>query len=189
IRFISDGFDCSGISVYDVSGDKDIGIEYLYANSTITVYAVDRWEDESYRTITFDGEQTVDKDFYDWFIANAVKQEEKITDLTGTTLVFNDTVTAAAGYGTFYAFFWLGNTAPVTSDNKEHYSGNWYIGQAIDFETFMPVNSADTVCDGGGITIVDSGTPVWKYVTITGGMDVTNTALIDWLYANATLVE
>ena len=154
-------------------------------NDTDNSKYISNWSNEAYRTITFDGEQTVSQEFYEWFIANAVKQAEKITDLTGTTWVFNDTVTAAAGYGTFNAFFWLGNTAPVTSDNKEHYSSLWYIGQTIDFETFTPVNSADTVCDSGGVTIVDSGTPVWKYVTIEDSTDVTNTALIDWLYANA----
>ena len=34
-------------------------------------YTADSWQDEAYRTITFDGEQTVTKKFYDWFTANA----------------------------------------------------------------------------------------------------------------------
>ncbi len=32
------------------------------------------WTNEAYRTITFDGVQTVSKEFYEWFVANAVQQ-------------------------------------------------------------------------------------------------------------------
>lgn len=37
------------------------------------------WIDQAYRTIIFDGTQTVSKEFYEWFTANAVKQTEGYT--------------------------------------------------------------------------------------------------------------
>jgi hypothetical protein len=44
------------------------------------------WSSEAYRTITFNGEQTVSKEFYDWFTANA-------TEVTVSTKSLNINVT------------------------------------------------------------------------------------------------
>ena len=55
----------------------DRGMSYS-GDTTVEVYPYESgigytgWINEAYRTITFDGEQMVSKEFYDWFTANAV---------------------------------------------------------------------------------------------------------------------
>lgn len=62
----------------DISGDTP-DIFYYGDNSTLDGYAYrveewGGWETDDCRSITFDGEQSVSQEFYDWFTANAVKQ-------------------------------------------------------------------------------------------------------------------
>lgn len=59
-----------------------------YGDSEFNFYDNGVWHNEAYRTITFDGTQTVSQEFYDWFIANATptaaQKEYKVT-VTETT--------------------------------------------------------------------------------------------------------
>lgn len=56
--------------LYDDDGESRDLIAYGYMSSV----GGKAWQFESLRTIAFDGEQTVSKAFYDWFIMNAEKQ-------------------------------------------------------------------------------------------------------------------
>lgn len=55
--------DRSALFYFQSDGDVDYTVVYSWGD--------DVWVAEDYRTITFDGEQTVSKAFYDWFTANA----------------------------------------------------------------------------------------------------------------------
>lgn len=92
INFTSNGNNYTKMGF--VQGD-DLGVDFctwLYYDNTVAfngAYNTAGWTNEIYRTITFDGEQTVSKDFYDWFTANAVRQETTYTIKAGT-YVFNE---------------------------------------------------------------------------------------------------
>lgn len=48
--------------------EVSVGINYLaYANGYW------EWDTPAYKTIVFSGEQTLSQEFYNWFIANAIK--------------------------------------------------------------------------------------------------------------------
>lgn len=49
---------------------------YVYAEGGggIAAYSPMGWQNEAYRTITFDGKQEVSQEFYEWLVANAVRQ-------------------------------------------------------------------------------------------------------------------
>ena len=48
---------------------------HYYGDTYSAIYDVSSgtWTNQAYRTITFDGTQTVSKEFYEWFVANAVQ--------------------------------------------------------------------------------------------------------------------
>lgn len=58
-----------------LNGDKGDEIE-VYDSSSINSMNLDGWTSQAYRTIAFDGVQTVSKEFYNWLVANAVKQKQ-----------------------------------------------------------------------------------------------------------------
>lgn len=103
----------------------------------------------------------------------------KVTDLSGTTWVFNE-VLNLSDYGSDSNY-----TLTLTIDSTD----------AIDlFVTSQNLSTSIKVGRRYMFTAIydQAQTPAWtreayRTITITGGTDVTNTDLIDWLYANATL--
>lgn len=102
-----------------------------------------------------------------------------ITDLTGTTWVFNDYLDDTSLIRTYVDFTSNGitfasiernySTSPFTTNILIYYNSN---------------GISTNVCD------LDSWTnEAYKTITITGGADATNATLISWLQANATLQE
>ncbi len=79
VSFISDGI------LYDyIHVDLDSEV-LMYGDEEVAYdFYNDNWIEEAYRTITFDGVQTVSKEFYDCFVANAVQQTFTFT-IAGTT--------------------------------------------------------------------------------------------------------
>lgn len=57
--------------------DGGDGLQYCWGDGMYDRIDVwhdyDGWYDEAYRTITFEGVQTVSKEFYDWLVANAIQ--------------------------------------------------------------------------------------------------------------------
>lgn len=83
ITFYCEGMKYTYLRCEDVSNDYDT--YYGNDDEEFKVYSTyrDVWASESYRTITFDGEQAVSKEFYEWFTTNA-KQLITFT-IEGTT--------------------------------------------------------------------------------------------------------
>ena len=77
VNFTSNGSSFIGI-YYSVEAAKSDPIFYMRSATSalqyVKVYDNKVWENQAYRTITFEGTQHVSKTFYDWFVANAVKQ-------------------------------------------------------------------------------------------------------------------
>lgn len=102
-----------------------------------------------------------------------------VTDLTGTTWVLNDTI--------IYA-----NINPIisfnfTSNNTSFYGFYFDVNSDGDNSLGYRTNqqySFNQIYNSGGDII--SGKEAYKTITITGGTDATNSALISWLEANAT---
>lgn len=70
VNFFLGGIYCYGISLGDQ--DDTLYCHYEAAGEQTSFYRDGYgWADNAYRTITFDGEQVVDDDFYNWFIVNA----------------------------------------------------------------------------------------------------------------------
>lgn len=62
------------VGVQDGNGDYIAvwGLWYTDSSSAFQAYVDTKgWKNEAYRTITFDGVQTVSKEFYEWLVANA----------------------------------------------------------------------------------------------------------------------
>lgn len=106
---------------------------------------------------------------------------EPITDLTGTSWIINNT-TCPAGYGIFNV-------------NYDHYNleyGDWImdlnteLGIGYDWTPNMHdwVAQADTICTFSSLYWVSVG----DKIKFTGGTDVTNQDLINWLQENATQI-
>lgn len=55
-----------GITTFDISD-----LKFLFGEQDTVAYEYGSWTDEGYRTITFDGIQTVEREFYDWLVRNA----------------------------------------------------------------------------------------------------------------------
>ena len=79
VKFSSNGIMYSYI---EVSDDTTSGSPIWYDSVVVYSYGgadpgpIQGWQNQAYRTITFDGVQTVSKEFYEWFVANA-KQTDK----------------------------------------------------------------------------------------------------------------
>ena len=103
VRFSSGNGIYTSITV-DNSGDKDLyyGSTLVWSGSKQETGQTSKWTDEAYRTITFDGEQTVSKEFYEWLTANAVKQEPQLTPTEGLAyeLSADGTYYTCTGIGT-----------------------------------------------------------------------------------------
>ena len=68
-------FNSNGQSFTSAEFDTS-GAEWVYYGDVKVWGGSTGWTDQAYRTITFDGTQTVSEEFYEWFTANAVKQEQ-----------------------------------------------------------------------------------------------------------------
>jgi hypothetical protein len=85
-------FTSNGMSFNDIfiSNDSTSGVPIRYGDTWVYSYGgkepnpIQGWQNQAYRTITFDGVQTVSKEFYDWLTANAVQQTLVFT-IDGTT--------------------------------------------------------------------------------------------------------
>lgn len=101
VSFVSNGINFKDLLVthkgyyircMPTDGEKGDEI-YIYDDDT-------GWLDTAYRTIIFDGIQTVSKEFYDWFTANATQQEQPIPTEGLTYTLSND--------GTYYTCTGIG---------------------------------------------------------------------------------
>lgn len=105
------------------------------------------------------------------------------TDLTGTSWVFNETINISPLEEDYYRFninYYLTNDSGVSDIRLDLYSDS-----DIDyFEMDYPNISSAYNTDFGGWQ--DDN---FKSITITGGIDATNTDLIAWLQQNATLTS
>lgn len=83
VYFINNGVEYDGINVTQSVLDFTIlGLGGTDARER--VYQYSKWIDQKYRTITFNGIENMKKEFYDWFVANAVQQTIGFT-IDGTT--------------------------------------------------------------------------------------------------------
>lgn len=144
------------------------------------VYNRDGWIDQAYRTIEFDGVQTVSKEFYDWFTSNAVNQEETTYELSGTWL-FNETVLLAVYYeaDVTYNIEYSSNSVPYTSMSFV------YDYEAEKADRYYLIYG-DNVVYGEGKGSVPSGWPDEAYRTITfDGTQTVSKEFYEWFTANA----
>ena len=113
-----------------------------------------------------------------------------VTDLLDTTWILNDTISAPAGYGIYQISF-----DAYFEEQQVHFNGypNFLgIGYTLepDFDgdaTYMPTAQADTI---GTCPSFQCHTNEYKTIdklVFLGSL--TDKTLIDWLYANATLVK
>lgn len=99
----------------------------------------------------------------------------ELTDLTGTTWQFNETINAQAGYGSFDVYCSYAENEGIQIEDGVYTT--LYIGYRFNFGEYTPTaNSA--------IWMPYIGLP--DIFTIGGGFDVKDTNLINWLKANAT---
>lgn len=120
---------------------------YIYYNTSRVYNGIDAntWFDQAYRTITFDGTQTVIKEFYEWFTANAVRQE--------TTFTIDGTSYRALSGMTWQE--WV---------ESEYNTGGFYVGFASGFGNVI-LNGEKGVDDAGkeGYKVVrENGNLVYK---------------------------
>lgn len=111
------------------------------------------------------------------FMTNHRKvKADTITDLTGTTWLFNNNIDSALNIGVLYVNFVSNDVNFNRIDTHEIELDGYLIYGATNF--------VSTVYDGN-----NSGWVVetYKTIVISGGTDVTNSTLITWLQNNATL--
>lgn len=105
-----------------------------------------------------------------------------VTDLTGTTWILNDAITFSASLG-------LSNVISFnfTSNNTSFYGFYFDFNSdgdnSLGYRTNQAYSYVEIYNSSGNII---AGKEAYKIVTITGGTDVTNSALISWFESNAT---
>lgn len=166
--------DGRGLKYFTLVDHPSYEFDHVYNSRTL------EWLDQAYRTITFEGEQTVSKECYNWFTENA----ERI-DLTGTTWHIPAGWNAPAGYGQY----------DVAYHYKSNYQSEWdgrglnigYRFTSDDGDYFFWEPFEDIIETGSYGPILYS--PEEFTLTFIGGKDVTNSELIAFLMANGTLVN
>lgn len=116
-----------------------------------------------------------------------IKANKKVTNLINTIWVFNDTITADAGYGEFHLNF----NAYDNNDEflfPSEYSGYLKIGYGQAGGT-RPSPEPVELANSFFVMPAMYGSDYIKRISIFDGSDVENTKLIDWLYENAVLVN
>ena len=153
---------------------------YVYNGSP----SINGWDTEygrGFQTINFGTEpQCVSVDFYEWFSANAVQQEETQDDSVIGTWVFNDTLDLSTDFKYLIKFksVGLGNTT--------------WVGFMRYKETGVLFMNSPS---GGGNVAYNNGKWTTAYrdgvntVIITDGDDIENPDFQAWLKANATKAE
>lgn len=110
-----------------------------------------------------------------------------ITDLTNTTWLFNDSLTAVDPDEEEHSFQIDFEYADDSTVYDSLYYTNQYEENVVAMTYFRPGNYLHVydheMRPGSPMGWIDNN---YKTITITGGEDVTNTTLIDWLQANAT---
>lgn len=119
-----------------------------------------------------------------------IESNKKVTDLLNTTWIFNDTISAPAGYGSYAGEFIIVNLDGYTI--HESSTGVFGIGFRItpDFkgdEIHVFEEVAD--CLGTSPSFMEHTNAQKSFYSIEFKESFTDTSLIDWLYANATLVK
>lgn len=107
---------------------------------------------------------------------------EPVTNLKDTVWVFNDTITASAGYGIFdldFILYYLGNSVYDTDSVESVYIGysEEYDGEAGEY-VFNPVSNCLIIGSSRNIS------SEYKIEILNSSSDE---KLISWLYSNATL--
>lgn len=89
VAFSSNGENYNKMLVYDNGVD---GYPIVYGDTQVFSGLNERgWIDQRYRTITFDGVQTVTKEFYEWFTDSAQNADEYV-DVAGAIFRLNDEI-------------------------------------------------------------------------------------------------
>lgn len=186
---------------FDTADDKYYGMVYNSVGSSHFYYhneddysdpviAYDfgdnTWTGEAYRTITFDGEQEMSKEFYEWFTSNAVEQTEETYKLSGTW-IFNDKPICSSLSESYeqdcsftsngYACTGFSVTAGSynTNQNTTCYATLYYYG--------MPDDDAFDILEWGGWTSEEYRTIIFD------GEQTVSKEFYDWFTANATMVS
>ena len=149
------------------------------------LYSGGVWDNRYDRKISFVGTQTVSKEFYEWFAANA---QPLITDLTGTTWYVPSGWSAESGYGTYLVegtFVREGETNREGSLYRISIGYNFYSSSnptlaedQVEIKYNKSSSSSESCTTGDTYSFT---------FTFTGGTDATNPDLISWLYANGEL--
>ena len=166
-------FSSNSTSFSCISTPKSNGnIYYNWIDSSelgIAVYD-GAWVDSAYRTITFDGTQTVSKEFYDWFVSNAQPA------LSGTW-IFNETLTPTWVDTPFQEY-----EESITFEcNGSVFCDIQYI--ITDFDEYLSYGIEtyqETVYDTAHSWYNQS----WRTITLSGTQTVSK-EFYDWFTANA----
>lgn len=100
---------------------------------------------------------------------------EPLTDLTGTSWYFNDTLSLPETTTSYSLNFTDGYTSRVGIDiASDHGTNHMY------YLTPTPYDAYNNMYGWSDVK--------YRTIAITGGTDATNTSLIDWIQANATQI-
>jgi hypothetical protein len=189
-------------NVIDADGYADYTVRFTFDNSWCTEMSIERglyyklengmyiavypyksgegytgWSDEDYRTITFDGTQTVSKEFYEWLVANAERKDT--IPVAGGTWRFNDVLNTSyiSGIDVIPLKFYSWDGIDQVFAGEKEYS-------RIEHDTGQ-FSWDDTI-------VADTSSDKWKndlYKTISIAENQTLTQEhYNWLVANATYV-
>lgn len=185
-------------------------ITYSIGTSATLVYQATTWEDEAYRTIEITGgSDATNSTLITWLKQNAQlwsvslkpvryfikKTGSEITDLTGTTWYFNETLTNMPSDSTIvYALNYTTNNDSSTSLTltAARLLYNPSNSGPVDYDGYVFINGMGLPCGWGkcnDLTSAFTSIPAYRTITVTGGTDATNTDLIAWIQANATLIS
>lgn len=163
-------------------------MDMIYANGSYEVIVLKDgvWQDESYKTITITAKLSKVENgdaLLACLQANATKQSAiTITDLTNTTWVFNNTIDNSVLQGIDLPEPWYIDFHSHGLDLDRMQLENFVSDTAV-FDRLLYGDLGAYI--GGDINAWEADE--YKIITITGGIDVTNSYLISWLFENAVL--
>lgn len=163
------------LSFTNNSSDKYMSFGSSGSPYRVYDFNTNSWYGNGGKQITFDGTQTVSKEFYDWFTANA-----RIADLTGYTVTVPAGWSAEAGYGFYDLYgYWFDEEKGVSVFGIGY---DYFDSQSSDF-IFI-----STLTRAAGVAKAISPSSSFT-LEIQGGTDATNTSLIQWFVDNNATFE
>lgn len=101
------------------------------------------WEDQAYRTITFDGEQTVSKEFYEWFTDNAEPLK-----LDAPTISLDGDVVAISTDDNTDSLVIYNNGNDVSTIDIVPVSGKWGFDTYVDTRALNRIECCNFIANG-----------------------------------------